>query len=68
MLATLLPGQPLELLLEFQPGQLAPLCPQMLEIRSRTSVTRPELANTEFRPLGDIPFTTDSPHRSSPER
>ena len=27
------PRQLLELLLEFQPGQLAPLCPQMLEIR-----------------------------------
>ena len=58
MLAAVLPGQPLELLLEFQPGQLAPLCPQ--KSASRTSVTKPELAKTEFRPLGDIPFTTDS--------
>lgn len=44
MLAAVLPGQLFELLLELQPGQLAPFRTQVLEICGRTSVTMPELA------------------------
>ena len=59
MLAAVLPGQLFELLLELQPGQLAPFRTQVLEIRRPHLVTMPGWQRVTCGRWATMPLTTD---------